>query len=378
MKNKIAFVILDYELAQWSGGVSYYKNLINSASKINNFNFTIFTNSTKFIKENIIKENIIKKNKCNIIIKEIFFLKKNNFFNTLRKGIIFFFNNDYFLYFFLKSQKIRILSHRKLFINHSIKSIGWIPDLQHKVYKKFFTKKFYLQREKYVANELANSDKIFVSSLQVRKEFKKYYGIYNKIVPLRVLSKEKYFTKNPIKKYILFPAQFWEHKNHEFLLKVAKIIKKRKINIKIYFCGKVDNYKNQNHFKLINDKIYRLKLDEIIKNFGEVSVKQLNKLQKECLAFVNPSLYEGWSTINEEARSNLKYIFLSDIKGHKEQNNYGSIYFNLNSPKNFVKKLQKFVKDKKYQNKKDFLLKNKIFYSKMNNEIKLVLNKEYI
>jgi glycosyltransferase involved in cell wall biosynthesis len=373
MKKKIAFVILDYELAQWSGGVSYYKNLINFASKINNFNFTIFTNSKKFI-----KENIIKKDKRNVIIKEIFFLKKNNFFNALRKSIIFFFRNDYFLYFLLKSEKIRILSHRKLFINHSIKSIGWIPDLQHKVYKRFFTKKFYLQREKYVINELANTDKIFVSSLQIRKEFKKYYGIYNKIVPLRVLSKEKYSVKSPIKKYILFPAQFWEHKNHEFLLEIAKIIKKKKINIKIYFCGKVDNYKNQNHFKLINDKIYKLKLDKIIKNFGEVSIKQLNKLQKECLAFVNPSFYEGWSTINEEARSNLKYIFLSDISGHREQNNYGSIYFNLNSPKDFVKKLQKFIKEKKYQNKKYFLLKNKIFYSKMNDEMKFVLNKEYI
>ena len=120
----------------------------------------------------------------------------------------------------------------------------------------------------------------------------------------------------------------------KFLLEIAKIIKKKRINIKIYFCGKTDNYKNQNHFKLINDKIYKLKLDKIIKNFGEVSVKQLNKLQKECLAFVNPSLYEGWSTINEEARSNLKYIFLSDISGHREQNNYGSIYFNLNSPNN--------------------------------------------
>ena len=33
----------------------------------------------------------------------------------------------------------------------------------------------------------------------------------------------------------------------------------------------------------------------------------------------NPSYYEGWSTINEEARSKLKYIFLSNIKGTKNK-----------------------------------------------------------
>jgi hypothetical protein len=134
MKKKIALVILDHELKQWSGGVSYYKNLVNLASKINRFNFTIFTDSTKFI-----QTNIIQKNKRNTIIKEIFFFKKNNFFNIARKIIIFIFNKDYFLYFLLKREKIKILSHRKLFINNIIKSIGWIPDLQHKVYKKSFT-----------------------------------------------------------------------------------------------------------------------------------------------------------------------------------------------------------------------------------------------
>ncbi len=129
---------------------------------------------------------------------------------------------------------------------------------------------------------------------------------------------------------------------------------------------------------MINKKINNFKLDNVIKNFGEVSLYQLNIFQKECLAFVNPSLYEGWSTINEEARSNFKYIFLSDIKGHKEQNNSGSIYFNLNSPDDFVRKIQKFLNEKKYLERKKLLIYYKTFNSKINNEVKNILSKEYI
>ena len=86
---------------------------------------------------------------------------------------------------------------------------------------------------------------------------------------------------NQLKKYLLFPAQFWEHKNHEFLIEVAKILKVRNLDIKIYFCGKVENFKDKNYFLNLNKKITYLKLNNIIKNFGEVSLYKLNKMQNE-------------------------------------------------------------------------------------------------
>ena len=92
--------------------------------------------------------------------------------------------------------------------------------------------------------------------------------------------KKKSYIKNLTKRYILFPAQFWEHKNHDFLIKVGKIIKKKNINIKIYLCGKTDNYKNKDYFNIVNYKIKKFKLNKIFKNFGEVSLHKLNKLQK--------------------------------------------------------------------------------------------------
>ena len=369
-QKKIAFVISSDEIGNWSGGISYFRNLFEIIKDQKKIKIVVYTNSVTFLKKQKLG-NFFE-------IKEIRFLKKNTLSYFFRKIIVFTLNKDLFLYYTLLKDNVTTLSHRKLFRNKKIKSIGWIPDLQHKVLKRFFKNKTYLDRERYVVNELKNSDKIFVSSFQIKKEFKKFYKIDHKIIPLRILSKKQSLIKNTSKRYILFPAQFWEHKNHEFLLKAAKIIKAKNINIKLYFCGKTNNYKNHSHFELINKKINNFKLDNVIKNFGEVSLYQLNIFQKECLAFVNPSLYEGWSTINEEARSNFKYIFLSDIKGHKEQNNSVSIYFNLNSPDDFVRKIQKFLNEKKYLERKKLLIYYKTFNSKINNEVKNILSKEYI
>lgn len=368
-QKKIAFVISSNEIGNWSGGISYYRNFFNLLKNEKNLKLIVYTDSQKFIKLNKLG-NFIK-------IKEVNFLKKWHLFYYLRKLIIFLFKKDLILFNSLIKENISTLSHRKLFKNSKIKIIGWIPDLQHKVLKKFFKGKNYFYREKYVQNEIKNSDKIFVSSYQVKKEFKKYYNVNKKIIPLRILSNVSN-SKTKLKRYLLFPAQFWEHKNHRFLIKVAKIIKAKNLPIKIFFCGKIDNFKDKNYFLNINKKISDLKLNNIIQNFGEVSLYKLNKMQNECLALINPSYYEGWSTINEEARSKLKYIFLSNIKGHKEQNNYGSIFFDLSSPDDFIRKLQSFLREKRYLKRKKFLSNNKSFNLKIKIEVKNILNKEYI
>jgi len=366
--KKIAFVLSSNEIANWSGGISYFRNFFNYLKNEKIYKLIIFTDSKNFIKSHKIG-NFFE-------IKEVNFLKKGCYTYYLRKVIILLFRKDLILFNSLIKEKISTLSHRKLFKNKIIKSIGWIPDLQHKVLKEFFQEKNYIIREKYIQNEIRNSDKIFVSSLQVKKEFKKYYNIDKKIVPLRILSNAKN-SNIKLKKYLLFPAQFWEHKNHRFLIEVAKIIKVKNLDIKIYFCGKTENFKNKNYFFNLNKEITNLKLNNIIKNFGEVSLRKLDKMQNEALAFINSSLYEGWSTINEEARSKLKYIFLSDIKGHREQNNFGSIYFDLNSPNDFVKKLEKFLIKKYYNEKKKFICKNKKFITQNYLEVQKTLNKEY-
>ena len=183
IKRKIAFVISSNEIGNWSGGISYFRNLFEIIKSEKKYKIIIYTDSKNFIKKQKLEKYFD--------VKEINFLKKNNILFFFRKLVVFFLKKDIFLYNLLSNDNVTTLSHRKLFRNDKIKTIGWIPDLQHKVLKKYFKNKTFKNREKYVINEIKNSDKIFVSSFQVKKEFKKYYKIQSKIIPLRISSEKK-------------------------------------------------------------------------------------------------------------------------------------------------------------------------------------------
>jgi glycosyltransferase involved in cell wall biosynthesis len=56
------------------------------------------------------------------------------------------------------------------------------------------------------------------------------------------------------------------------------------------------------------------------------------QLMRRSLGVIQPSLFEGWNTVVEEARCLAKPIILSDIAVHREQNPPQSIFFPPNSP----------------------------------------------
>ena len=52
---------------------------------------------------------------------------------------------------------------------------------------------------------------------------------------------------------------------------------------------------------------------------GAIPSWHLAVLMHHAMAFINPSLFEGWSTSVEEAKSMGKQVLLSDIAVHREQ-----------------------------------------------------------
>jgi glycosyltransferase involved in cell wall biosynthesis len=61
---------------------------------------------------------------------------------------------------------------------------------------------------------------------------------------------------------------------------------------------------------------------------GIVPYEHMLALMRYSVAVINPSLFEGWSTVVEESRALGKEILLSDIVVHREQNPPRGRYFN--------------------------------------------------
>ena len=85
-------------------------------------------------------------------------------------------------------------------------------------------------------------------------------------------------------RYIFYPAQFWEHKNHIKLIEAVAILHHRGHQIHLVLVGG-----RQNNYKRVVDKIHELNLNDYIQILGYVSNEEILSLYKKAtvMAFVS-------------------------------------------------------------------------------------------
>ena len=80
-------------------------------------------------------------------------------------------------------------------------------------------------------------------------------------------------------------------------------------------------------------------LNKCIKILGFIDRSEQLRLMKESYAIIQPSLFEGWSTVVEDAKAMNKFIFLSNLPVHKEQSPVNACYFDPHDIDDLTKKM---------------------------------------
>ena len=111
-----------------------------------------------------------------------------------------------------------------------------------------------------------------------------------------------------------------------------RILKKEKTNILVLLTGKTADHRQPDLYNALMAKVAEYDLSGSFLALGVVPYNDLISLMKNSLALLNPSLFEGWSSTVEEAKSLGKRIILSDIPIHREQNPPGGYYFDPGDP----------------------------------------------
>ena len=241
------------------------------------------------ITEDKTKEYLLQKEIKNKLFK---INKKSNYLSQLFEISIF---NDFLnkikinhpFYNFIKSNKYDLI----VFLGPSqmskfCKEIGFISniwDLDHKKNSQFpehNANNVYENKEKLYKEIVARAFKIIVPHKSNKKDLIDFYktpedkiSIQNFIPMLPTIYKEnvtniiKYdeiylkFKLPNSKKIIFYPAQFWAHKNHKYIIDVAKILKSKNNNNYLFvFCGG-----NKGNYNYIKELISNIKLVEFIK-----------------------------------------------------------------------------------------------------------------
>ena len=146
------------------------------------------------------------------------------------------------------------------------------------------------------------------------------------------------------KKYFIVCNQFWKHKNHKLVLETIKKLSKSRDDFQVVFTGKWDNKSTINYFNGLSDFIRKHKIDGYVKILGFIDRREQLKLLDGSIAVIQPSLFEGWSTVVEDAKAVGKFILVSNIPLHQEQINNNCVFFDPKNAQELAEKMEGTIK----------------------------------
>ena len=219
------------------------------------------------------------------------------------------------------------------------KKIFWMGDLQNHFFPSFFDSDSLNKRFAY-QKYISNCNHVVASSIDMKLCFKRLYPNYK--CNLSVLnftsilneSQQNNETSLLLKydlvgiKYFYVPNQFWAHKNHSIVFKAVHLLKEKgEVDFKIVFSGREFDRRNPDYFVNLKNEIKSFSLESFCVFLGFIPREDQIVVYKNAIAVIQPSLYEGWSTVIEDAKALNISIICSSLDVHKEQLGDSGNYF---------------------------------------------------
>ncbi len=230
----------------------------------------------------------------------------------------------------------------------------WIPDFQEKHFPEFFGAHELSSRKTFQQKLVNRGWPVVFSSQHAYEDFKSLYPkVKNEIfvLPFAVtlptldsihveVLKGKYNIK---REYFICSNQFWAHKNHQIVLEAILELKKKGNEALVVFTGKPHDSRNPGYYMKLMDFVSANGLQDNTLFLGFIDRIEQLVLMKNSIAVIQPSLFEGWSTVVEDAKVLNVPIIVSDIQVHKEQLGDGNFYFSKNNANVLATKMAVFM-----------------------------------
>jgi glycosyltransferase involved in cell wall biosynthesis len=212
---------------------------------------------------------------------------------------------------------------------------GWIPDFQHEHLPDFFTQEDIAFRRKSIAALASEAATLVFSSQGSLSDFRRFHPGYGgrcevlrfAVTPVALPENDDAAVGEAPPRFFLVCNQFWRHKNHAVIFEALRILKDRGLRPPVLCTGALHDYRNAAFAKEIETKLREYDLESQVILLGLVSRERQLALMRRTLAMIQPSLFEGWSTVVEDVRALGRPSFLSNLDVHREQNPPGAKFF---------------------------------------------------
>ena len=220
-------------------------------------------------------------------------------------------------------------------------AIAWIPDLQHCFLPEFFSRMARVARDRSFPALLRDPNRhVVFSSRCALNDASRAYGpplakthiLHFATVPLPTWFQDPApfvakYNLPPL--YIILCNQFWIHKDHLTAFKAAAKLKREGLTVHLVCTGPTHDNRHPEFFPKLKAQIKELGIEEQVHILGMIPRVDQVCLIRASKAVLQPSQFEGWSTVIEDARALGKPTIASNFSVHIEQDAPGSTFFRM-------------------------------------------------
>ena len=209
--------------------------------------------------------------------------------------------------------------------------IYWVPDFQHKRRADLFTPRVQQWFEDNFARKVADAELVLLTSRDAFADFLHYFpqdAAKARLLLCPSVPQSDWFALDPDATarrhglddvYFIISNQLTEHKNHLTVFEAVRRLKARGERVQVACTGHSLDYKGQDHARRLEQFVIDHDLGDHIRLLGFLPRAEQMALLRGARAIVHPSLFEGWSSPVEDAKSLGRPLIVSDIPIHREK-----------------------------------------------------------
>lgn len=213
--------------------------------------------------------------------------------------------------------------------------LSWMPDFQHRHLSHLFSRTAWWKRELGYRAQGLGRRVVLLSSDAARHDCERYYPrtrgrtfvarfsgqVDLEAVHIRALNAPS--GHSVPKRFFFLPNQFWIHKNHGLVVEALRRIQRDRGTLDgfppVIMSGSTKDPRDPGLFERSIAMVTSEGLSPWFRHLGMIDYGDVLALNASAIATLNPSLFEGWASSVEEAKSLGTPLVLSDIDVHREQ-----------------------------------------------------------
>lgn len=233
--------------------------------------------------------------------------------------------------------------------------VGWIFDFQHIHLAHNFSAAEIAQRNQTFRQMAKQCDLVMLSSQDARQDFARFVPEFAHKARVHPFPSALVFQKLPQEdprprvsayhvpaKFILVANQFWTHKNHGVVIDAISLCRQRGLDIPVVFTGLPNDGRtpSNSYVSSVLQRIARQNVSGLVLPLGLAPLDDLIALMRCATLIIQPSQFEGWSTIVEDAKALGRPVMCSNLPLHREQHPGALGFFDCDDPERLAALLQ--------------------------------------